>query len=566
MKRFIILFFTAIVCIFTLIIAGYAVEDVQTVRVGLYYGSGALPSANLANEVGSGYKFGYFDSGYAFVAVGSTDEEKITVMKDANIYLGGDGLYYDTLPSSGNGVIGAYHLQADKTFYTYQEAKRYADSLSYSAFPFYNGSSYKVRIGSYQSSALAESAKTAVSAASGASVSVVGSSGTCYTVTKTKTEEILFEFDMGGQAFGIMPVSSSKAQTWFKGYCYYGNFCYSRSGGNISVVNYVSLEDYVKGVLPYEMSASWEKEALKAQAVCARSYAYNNLNKHKSLGFDLCNTTNCQVYRGTSSSNANSDQAVDETAGKYITYGGAIATGFFHSSDGGATESSENVWGSPVGYLKGKIDPYEDQSINPNASWTATVTNEQLASILKSKNYTLTGVQDLYVGKYTEVGNVYQLCVVTTDGKVINLEKEKARTALTDTARGVNIKSIRYKVTGGSGQSGTDAAGGTYYVNGSSVPTSTAFYAQGADGIRAVNSLSGRYALTSSGVESIGSPGSMPVNGQPSSSGTYTITGSGWGHNVGMSQYGAKSMARKGYSYEDILKFYFTNVEISTAQ
>lgn len=107
--------------------------------------------------------------------------------------------------------------------------------------------------------------------------------------------------------------------TWFRGYRYYGGFEYQRvSGGNINVINVVDLEDYVKCVIPWEMSKDWPVEALKAQAVCARTYAVCQ-TKHRAQGFDICATTHCQVYQGTAASGANSDAAVDQTTGSSST-------------------------------------------------------------------------------------------------------------------------------------------------------------------------------------------------------------------------------------------------------
>ena len=104
--------------------------------------------------------------------------------------------------------------------------------------------------------------------------------------------------------------------TWFKGYKWHGGFEYRRvTGGNINVINVVNIDDYVKGVLPYEMSPSWPLEALKAQAVCARTYALLQTKHYKSYQFDVCNTTDCQVYYGTNKASSLSNQAVDETKG-----------------------------------------------------------------------------------------------------------------------------------------------------------------------------------------------------------------------------------------------------------
>lgn len=95
----------------------------------------------------------------------------------------------------------------------------------------------------------------------------------------------------------ISPFVRNSTLTWFKGYKWYGDFVYRRaSNGSITVINYVGVEDYVKGVLPYEIDPDWPAEAQKAQAVCARSFALGT-HKHGS-DYDLCNTTNCSGVSG----------------------------------------------------------------------------------------------------------------------------------------------------------------------------------------------------------------------------------------------------------------------------
>lgn len=96
-------------------------------------------------------------------------------------------------------------------------------------------------------------------------------------------------------------------RTWFQGYKYHGGFRYERiGGGDLTVVSVVDMETYIKGVIPFEMSNDWPLEALKAQAICARSYAYNNIaqNKHSAHHFDVCSSSDCQVYRGPAPTSA----------------------------------------------------------------------------------------------------------------------------------------------------------------------------------------------------------------------------------------------------------------------
>ena len=116
-----------------------------------------------------------------------------------------------------------------------------------------------------------------------------------FEVCDTETGKVLFTSAEGLEQLAIRPNSRL---TWFKGYKWYGDFVYRRaSNGNITVINYVNVEDYVKGVLPYEIDPDWPADAQKAQAICTRSFALGT-HKHTDSGYDLCNTTNCQVYLG----------------------------------------------------------------------------------------------------------------------------------------------------------------------------------------------------------------------------------------------------------------------------
>lgn len=549
----------------------YGGDSNPTVRVGLYYGANAMASANLANEVGSGYQFGYYDEGKNFLKLYETNREKLTVMKDDTMYLGSDGAYYDTLTSSSKATVGAYHVQLNQNFGDCQTAQKTAESLEvkgYPAFPSYvNGGAY-VRVGKYETLNEAQSAVSKISAAAGVGATAVGASASCYTVTETKTDNILFEYDNGG-ALGILPISeNAPSKTWFKGYQYYGGFSYLRAGGDITVINYVALDDYVKGVVPYEMSPNWHIEALKAQALCARGYAWANLNKHKALGFDVCCETDCQVYRGTNTANENSDRAAEETKGQFITYQGKAIEAVFCSSDGGSTENSENIWNNAVPYLRAVSDPYEDLDAIKNGRWSTTVTAEKVAAILKEKGYTVSGVSNLYIDKLTDAGNVYRLVVEDGTGKKLSFEKEQARTILNSATHGVTVLSQRYRINDGEVPSVQPPAPETGAQNGIYVndkPASGSYTAIGADGQKQVN-LDGKTVITAAGTEVIPAKETTRTTrgGNDNGAGSFKIHGTGWGHNVGMSQYGAKGMAEQGFTYDEIVKFYFTGVEIST--
>jgi stage II sporulation protein D len=137
--------------------------------------------------------------------------------------------------------------------------------------------------------------------------------------------------------------------------------------GGVTAVNALSLDDYVMGVVPGEMPSSWLPEALKAQAVAARSYALTT--DAGGEVFDQYPDTRSQVYRGMSSEVASTNAAVRETANQVVTYEGQVAVTYFFSTSGGETENIENVWpgSQPAPYLRGVEDPYD--KIAPRHRW-----------------------------------------------------------------------------------------------------------------------------------------------------------------------------------------------------
>jgi stage II sporulation protein D len=126
-------------------------------------------------------------------------------------------------------------------------------------------------------------------------------------------------------------------------------------GGGLTVVNVVGLQDYLKGVVPNELSPQLfpEVEALKAQAVAARTYALRNRGQFTAQGYDLCATATCQVYRGVSSEHPLSSQAVDDTRGQVATYKGELINALYTSTCGGHTEDGANIFDEGAPYLTG---------------------------------------------------------------------------------------------------------------------------------------------------------------------------------------------------------------------
>ena len=521
------------------------------IKVGLSYDSKALPAANLQNYSGMdiGYAFGYFDEDREFVSTYEIDDEnKITVLKNTNLWLSGTD-YSDTPLANYSDTVGAYCLQIDE-YFDLDDALDVLDEVEdegYDAYLCYTAKGFRVRIGQYMSGEDANAALERVSNNIGWELERRVPNGTCYTVVVTGTSHILYQFDMLGEyPLGIMPFSQ---QTWFKGYRYYGGFEYNRvSGNNINVINVVGLTDYIKGVIPYEISPSWPIEAQKAQALCAKCYTVNNLSKHRAKGFDLCNTTDCQVYYGTGNATEVSDSAVEAVDGLFVLYDGKICQTYYHASSGGYTEDCGNIWGKDIPYLKAVEDTYLE-SMRP-FSFTANLS--QISWILQTKGYVTQDVTDVYVSKYSDVGNVLALTVELEDGSTKTFTGDRARTALNSSTLGFTVGSHRYTINGNTGEK-------TVNINGKQVKLD-GLYVQG-DGKKAekIDLEDGVVALTANGIEEVTI--TQPQQ-QTHKKGEYTITGTGSGHNIGLSQEGAKSMAKEGFHFEEIIKFYFTDVEV----
>ena len=546
----------------------------EMVRVGLAYGSGALVNANLENNTGygSGYRMGYFDDDLDFVELAWTDEDEtqITMVKTQNTWV--NGTSYSNSDNGGD-VIGCYHVLVESGYRSYEQAA--ADAQEYrDGFVAWIDGDYQVRAGSYTSRQEAEDAAQSLGG------TVAGTSSYAVNVTRTGTAEILFQFDGGDDlALGVMPdvTGADAVRTWFKGYRYYGGFRYERiGGGDLTVVNIVDLETYIKGVVPYEMSSSWPLEALKVQAVCARSYAYINIHsgKHTSYHFDVCNTTDCQAYYGAGTNSSSyqaterTDQAVDETAGEYAWYDGQVIEAFYSSSHGGASESVYNVWGTSLEqypYLCGVEDPYEADMASKNSysSWTVSYTSSELAQRLENYGYDASsGIESLTL-TYSDLGNVIQVRVNYRDGGSDTIRPSSMRSVF-------GISSIRFTVNGQAASSGsgtTSSSGGGLTANGSTSLDSQGTYTViSGSGSLSQAGLDGLYAISGSGsitpaedaASGGGSGTDTPTGTQVTVSGSsYSFQGSGNGHQLGLSQYGAWAMAERGFTYDEIIEFYY---------
>ncbi len=146
----------------------------------------------------------------------------------------------------------------------------------------------------------------------------------------------------------------SAKSKWYRGYLIIQN-----KNKKLTVINEVDLEDYLKGVVPSEMPSGWEFEALKAQAIAARSYALANLGKRASLGYDLKDTPEDQAYGGASAETSKTNRAVDDTSGLVLTYNYKVVSAFYSASAGGQTVTAKEAWGNDVPYIR-SVPSFDD--------------------------------------------------------------------------------------------------------------------------------------------------------------------------------------------------------------
>ena len=429
--------------------------EADVLLIGLSFGNTAVYEARFVNEDGGGFRIGSLDGDRRLVPTVTTDSAALTVRYEKQWYL----LLDQVFPSRSD---------AESSASRYQGRIITLDG------------EVRLVLGPFRS------------------VEEVDYTRRWYAVSGTEWRESCLAVYGGGRLIDLFvnarelalePVSDGKGRTLYGGEDYRGAFLL-RLGedGRLSVINAVGLEDYVKGVVPYEMSASWPVEALKAQAVCARTYAAYHLGEYaEEYGFDLTNDTESQVYRGLREADAVTDAAVDATAGQFVRWHGELCEVYYFSSDGGATEDGLHIFGSDRPYLAGKTDPFEAAVDDAVMKWRRWRGGEEIAERLRGLGYEIGRVVRIEAA-YTELGNVAAMSYYDADGVCVTLEHR-------DGYKFLSLDSARFRVT--------------------------------ADG-----------------------------NG-------FLFVGRGWGHNCGMSQWGANAMASVyGCTADEIIRFYFTGAYI----
>jgi SpoIID/LytB domain protein len=303
------------------------------------------------------------------------------------------------------------------------------------------------------------------------------------------------------------------------------------SYGSYTLVNQVPVETYLRGVVPHEIGPQAPETAVQAQAILARTYALRNLRRFKIDGYEMCATTQCQVYEGLNGSTDIADRAIAATTGQVLTFGNQLIDALYSSTTGGVTAAFEDVWeGTPRPYLQAKIDAYPNRiwdlktrNLSDEKTFRAFIEikqgfnedgwgylrwknpaslqklNQNLKDFLKKQQHPLAGfstIQNLQVTGRARSGRVQRL-QVTTDLGPIDLTKDEILRAF-------------------------------------EAPNSLLFYVE-------------------------------PIAGKdPKTLGGFNFIGGGLGHAVGLSQAGSYALSQQGWSASKILNFYYPNTVLQS--
>jgi len=302
------------------------------------------------------------------------------------------------------------------------------------------------------------------------------------------------------------------------------------------LLNLVEMEEYLRGVVPAEMPPLWRAEAVKAQAVAARTYAVQRALQNRDAPFDLYSTTADQLYSGASKEHPASDAAIAATRGKIITYQGEPIIAYYHSASGGRTRTGK------LPYLVSVESPEESS----HDSWRVELSLQELAEALRQGGENLGELLEVSVSRSDEGMGASTLVVRGSGGKA-QVSPSRLRSLIGFSV--VKRPSFAVEVQGGMGLSAEFRE-----IRDWMRVHAVSAYEEKELKVRRSTVTSGK--LTQSMYRTYYALG---VELRPD---RIVLTGGGYGHGVGMSQWGAKWMAEHGSTWEEIVKHYYTGVEI----
>ena len=585
-KSLLIVCITTLLCVMTSLFIesdlSYGISSPKTdgmVDVGIIYGK------NNQFPIGFGS-----DQGFVFSSSETGVLLDLSAYKSLVLYK--DGFYEPsgrTLMTTGeyylNGQVkGGYHIQIGSVYEMYDQVlSEFArvQTVAPEAYLAYDNG-WRIYTGHFMSQEEAYASLNTMTVEMSSYVLIVTDPNPS-SIIVAANDKVLFSFDSTEKEFifstQIFEVNAIK---------YRGSFIVKRlPGSDFTFINRVSLNEYLYGVLPKEMSGDWPIEALKAQAIAARNYVLMSGDKYAAYGFNVDNTTSSQVYGGYSAEKQNSNRAVDETNGYVLTASGEIVPLFFHSHSGGITDNSENVWNAPLTYIKSTLDLY---SIGyPNTDWSVTMHRAEIEQKLIANGYSIGSLLSINIVERAASGRVTKLELIGSLSQA-TLSKEKIRSVLGSTT----LKSLLFSFDVGTAVTNTSSASTsssavTPTITPSLTPVSSnqsvaplvmtsnaGIFGEFIESNKLSIFESGQTTTKSVDKAALGRASDIYTNPVQAtvpymynstesfdmSSGSVIFYGHGYGHGLGMSQFGAKKMAEMGMSFEEILSFYYKDTQL----
>ena len=314
--------------------------------------------------------------------------------------------------------------------------------------------------------------------------------------------------------------------------------------GDMIVVNEVSTHDYLASVVGSEEPSTWENEALAAQAIAARTYLYTHMGRHQH--YDLEGDTRDQEYDGTRNEDARTLKAVERTAGLVATYRGTPIEALYSANAGGITENSENVYANALPYLRSVASPGDEAARDSSWGatswqWTKELSATQLRDQLQQRGIGVGTPTAIQLTQISPTGRVLGARIVGTAGSK-DIGKDSSRNYFA-------LRSTLFTVV-------ATPTGANERVDAKDTTRLQALDTLGAHVVQTAFDVVHDANGNELGLRAVGYVYELPAR--------FVFTGKGFGHGVGMSQWGAQGMALTGSSYAEILAHYYVGTELTS--
>ncbi len=548
-------------------------------RLGVYYGEDTTTSQRLRCSGNDNGYYLYKTENKTYEYIWTLDASTVFVCVDGNLKHSYDGDGYKYYYRSPSPEIGGYHLLLDGKYENAEDALTQLTILKekqdiFSLFPCYENGSYVIKAGDYSGEQQAQADAEACSELLGIGCSAIG-----YTESGIKvlnnSGEIIFGFDctekcgLGFYAAGednYVKLNSGYYRAGINEFKRYTNK--SEDADGVSLVMICSLEEYVMGVVPWEIYNHWPAEIEKAFAITARSYAYANIDKHSKHGFDICSSSHCQNNKGMSRVNQNVKDAVLATANIILMCDGEIVTAYCNDLGGGSIAAGHQVWNqNELPYLQGMFTPWEVLDGRTYGKWSYSDTAKGLCEYLNTRGYPQLKdeISDIKITLCDNSSYVYKVTITDIHNESVTITRTR------------NVRNALYKYLH-SGNFVIEHNG--KIENGYDKEAVYGIYVMTAEGIKVIKGETNLTIKTALGTLTAKSPEELSVktsattvssdvaaetreflknsvSNSEEANGNFTFIGSGNGHGVGISQWGGRDLADSGKSCTEILSTYF---------